>query len=193
MRIGLRGEACPYLSKHLVREVDESRQVVPIRMTGNARFQISPDTFNQVELRAIGWKPQWHNLIRMIRQPLPNRRRFVIRRIIEYQHNLVMREYRDTPLEQREEGGRIATGSDDLHHASTGVVKRTKDGGTPVYSCSVDPESLSWTLPGLCQRGVGVQVTLIGIEETESGARSPLFCSVASTCAALATASASCR
>lgn len=175
--LGTRGEAIP---------------IVPEAMAGQLRFQEPPDAFNQVELRRIRWEPE-HGDSRLVRrEPGAKAGSLVVAGIVEDQHQSPGRPAGDDLIEERFErrgvDRRPLLGRQDAR----GIVQCPKHTQSLVGSGGGNAGGTSPSLPAAIQLGMGMNLALVEIHEVDSiGGMPPLFCSVARTWAALATASMS--
>ena len=161
----------------------ESFPIGPQAMAGQLLREEAPDARQQIAVWGVGWQPEGPQAALLGRPPGAPGRGALVAAVVEHQHQILLGPRLGDLLQKGGEARPILGRGRRPHQTPRGVVQRPRDGDPLVGPGGGYPHRMPPPLPGLCQVGVGRQVTFIPVNTPQSRPGScPLFCSSPSTC-----------
>lgn len=178
------------MGQQLLGRLEQAVEVVPPPMAGELLLHIAPQALDQIELRRIGGQEERLQSVGIAPPDLAQRMALVVADIVEHDNGRFVSWQRPGEVvQERAEGHRSLPWACLPHSLASRVVDRANDDRFLVLAGGGNLQWLSFTPPDLCQVGVGMDFTLVHVDQMESsGLSSRFFWSQSSTCLAAATA-----
>ena len=147
----------------------KTSEIIPPAVTRQVVFEMTPEAFNQVELRRIGWKEVGLESVAKLTPLVPKRMAFVVAHVIENDHRrFISGQFLGQVIQKRLEGILAFAGGHLKEDAPRSIVHRAKHRAFPVFPRRRNPHRVALLPPDFRQVGVGMDLAFVHIDQMES-------------------------